>query len=60
MELILAWCLDRSAALRQLDPDHPRLAVLLFYWLRFVVPSVIVAVGVWWLLSDVLGIASSP
>jgi NSS family neurotransmitter:Na+ symporter len=56
----LAWCLDRSAALRQLDPDHPRLAVLLFYWLRFVVPSVIVAVGVWWLLSDVLGIASSP
>jgi NSS family neurotransmitter:Na+ symporter len=56
----IGWCLDRSAALRQLDPDHPRRAAFLFYWIRFVVPGVIVVVGAWWLLADVLGIVPSP
>jgi SNF family Na+-dependent transporter len=25
------------------------------FWLRYVVPGAIIAVGVWWLLTDVLG-----
>lgn len=57
-----AWCLDRSAALRQLatreagsdsDPATP-LAMFLYYWLRYVVPGGILLVGVWWLLTEVL------
>jgi NSS family neurotransmitter:Na+ symporter len=58
-----AWCLNRSAALRQItvqgsEPDAPlrpdRTALFLYYWLRFVVPGGILAVGVWWLLTEVL------
>jgi hypothetical protein len=25
-------------------------------WMRFVIPTVIVTIGVWWLLTDVLGL----
>ena len=60
-----AWCLNRSAALRQITvrpaPDAPpradRTALFLYYWLRFVVPGGILAVGVWWLLTEVLHVA---
>ena len=29
--------------------------VWLYYWMRFVIPGAISAVGIWWLLTDVLG-----
>jgi NSS family neurotransmitter:Na+ symporter len=34
--------------------------ILLYYWIRYVIPGAILAVGVWWLLTDVLGILSGP
>jgi NSS family neurotransmitter:Na+ symporter len=57
--LAFAWSLERSAALAELDAGRTpgsRETRLLYWWLRFVIPTVIVAIGVWWLLTDVLGI----
>ena len=56
----LVWCLGRSAALRQLADARPESlqARLLFYWLRFVVPAAILAVGLWWFVTEVLGAAA--
>ncbi len=64
--IAFAWCLDRSAALRQLaapgagpdtEPAVTRLTIFLYYWLRYVVPGGILLVGVWWLLTEVLHVA---
>jgi NSS family neurotransmitter:Na+ symporter len=56
----LAWCLDRGAALAALtgagEPPVPR---WLFYWIRLGVPAAILAVGVWWFLTSVLGLFSA-
>ena len=30
--------------------------VALYIWLRFVVPAAILTLGIWWLLTDVLGV----
>lgn len=51
----VGWSLDRAAALKELD-DTRRDTVWLHRWLRYVVPAVILAVGVWWALTDVLGV----
>jgi NSS family neurotransmitter:Na+ symporter len=54
--LAVGWSLGRARALAQLA--GPRFGGrLLFAWLRFVVPGAILAVGLWWLLSDVLAVA---
>ena len=61
--LAVGWAMDRSEVLRQLAEggDRPRRRgvppIWLYYWLRFVIPAAIVAVGAWWLLTDVLGMA---
>jgi len=51
----VGWSLDRAAALKELG-DTRRDTVWLHRWLRYVVPAVILAVGVWWALTDVLGV----
>ncbi len=54
--ITFAWCLDRGAALAELASHGERPVPLwLFYWIRFGVPAAIIAVGVWWLLTSVLG-----
>lgn len=54
--ITVGWCMTRSAALKELadggDRSVPR---WLFYWIRFGIPAAILTVGVWWLLSSVLG-----
>ena len=56
----VAWCLQRSSALRQLATANPQNSVIrLYYWLRFVIPGGILLVGTWWLLTDVLGVIKS-
>lgn len=47
--LTFGWALRRSDALAQLRGARP-----LYYWIRFVVPVGILAVGVWWALTDLL------
>ncbi|HKJ92144.1 MAG TPA: hypothetical protein VJ957_03195, partial [Longimicrobiales bacterium] len=47
--LTFGWALSRPDALAQLR--GPR---VLYYWIRFVVPVGILAVGVWWAATDLL------
>ncbi|MES2177601.1 MAG: sodium-dependent transporter [Gemmatimonadota bacterium] len=54
--ITVAWCINRSEALRQLSPaDGPQIPVWLFYWIRFGIPLAIITAGVWWLLENVTG-----
>ena len=56
----LAWCIDRSAALRELGTQDGRaVPAWLFNWIRFGIPAAILTVGVWWLLTNVLGVVGS-
>jgi NSS family neurotransmitter:Na+ symporter len=55
--LTVGWSIRRADVLRELAAEDGRAApAWLYYWLRFVVPGAILAVGVWWLVTDVLGI----
>jgi NSS family neurotransmitter:Na+ symporter len=55
------WCMHRSAALAELMASGERpVPMWLFYWIRFGIPAAILAVGVWWLLTSVLGVAADP
>ena len=52
----VCWCLKRTTVLRELGGPTPGLAIrLLYLWLRFAVPVLILLVGLWWLTSEVLG-----
>ncbi len=54
--LTIGWCFNRSAALRELSaPGERAVPVWLFYWIRFGIPAAILAVGIWWLLTNVFG-----
>ncbi len=56
----VAWVIRRSEALKALAADGEEAPPLwLYYWLRFVIPGAIVLVGLWWLLTDVLGVMGS-
>ncbi len=54
--LAVGWTIGRARLLEELGVAGRRGAWLVF-WLRFVVPGAILALGAWWLLSDVLGVA---
>jgi SNF family Na+-dependent transporter len=57
--ITLAWCLDRGAALAELSSQGERpVPAWLFYWIRFGVPAAILAVGIWWFLTSVIGLAA--
>ncbi len=54
--LAVCWCMDRTTVLRELGGPSPGPMIrLLYIWLRFVVPVLILFVGLWWLASEVLG-----
>ncbi len=56
--LTVGWSFKRSDALRQLasSEDAGLQIRLLYNWIRFVVPGAILTVGIWWFLTDVLGV----
>ena len=57
--ITIGWCVNRSAALAELSSHGVRLVPMwLFYWIRFGIPAAILVVGIWWLLTSVLGTAS--
>ncbi|MFL6233319.1 MAG: sodium-dependent transporter [Thermoanaerobaculia bacterium] len=57
--LAVCWSLKRTAVLRELGGPNPGWAIrLLYLWLRFAVPMLILFVGLWWLASEVLGMVS--
>ena len=46
----------RARALRELSSgDEDRSYRALYLWLRYAVPGLVLAVGLWWLMTDVLG-----
>lgn len=54
--ITLGWCVHRSAALKEMRLANGKdVPVWLYYWIRFGIPAAILAVGVWWLLTSVLG-----
>jgi NSS family neurotransmitter:Na+ symporter len=62
--LAVGWGMKRGSALKELSMgsgrDRPgRHHVVLFYWIRWVIPSAILAVGAWWFLTDVMGVVPS-
>ncbi len=50
----VGWAMSRGAAMRELMGES-RWARPLYLWVRYVIPAAILAVGVWWLLTDLLG-----
>lgn len=54
--LVAGWALDRGTLLRQLARADGRPRHLLVFWVRFVIPLGILAVGVWWALTELLGV----
>ena len=53
--IAVSWSLDRSRLLDELGMAEGE-GTWLVLWLRYVVPIAILGLGVWWLLSDVLGV----
>ena len=54
----VAWVIRRSEVLKELTVEGEAAPpIWLYYWLRFVIPGAIVLVGLWWLLTDLLGVA---
>jgi NSS family neurotransmitter:Na+ symporter len=50
------WALSRSTALAQLaGPEPGTFHRLLLAWIRYAIPTAMLTVGLWWLLTDVLG-----
>ena len=58
--LTIGWCVGRSKALAELSSrgEHP-VPTWLLYWIRFGIPVAILTVGIWWLLTSVLGVLRS-
>ncbi len=58
--LTIGWCVQRGKALAALSSDgaHP-VPSWMIQWIRFGIPAAIITVGVWWLLSSVLGLTSA-
>jgi NSS family neurotransmitter:Na+ symporter len=50
----VGWAFKRGEAIRELAGEAPW-GKALFFWVRYVIPTAIVLVGVWWLLTDLLG-----
>ena len=62
--LAVGWGMKRSSVLREFGPLNEggspgRPNIFLYYWIRWVIPGAILAVGAWWLLTDVLRITTS-
>jgi NSS family neurotransmitter:Na+ symporter len=58
--LTVGWCLQRSTALKALSAqgDLP-VPAWLYYWIRFGIPAGILTMGVWWLLTSVIGVVQA-
>ena len=54
--LTVGWCMHRSAALAALSAGSEHaVPAWLYYWIRFGIPTAILTVGIWWLLTSVIG-----
>ena len=51
----VGWCLDRRLLAQQIGSGSSRRSRLLLFWLRWVVPTLVLGLGFLWLMTDVLG-----
>jgi NSS family neurotransmitter:Na+ symporter len=57
--ITVAYCMNRATALKELfDAGERPVPMWAFHWIRFGIPVVILGVGVYWLLTQVLGTIS--
>ena len=56
----VGWALKRSEAIAALSAggDKP-VPGWLYHWIRWVIPGALIVVGVWWLLTELLGVVSN-
>ena len=54
--LTVGWCMHRSTALKALAAEGERpVPAWLYHWIRFGIPAGILTVGIWWLVTSVIG-----
>jgi len=61
--LAVGWGMERGAVMEEWggtrDQPHPGpREAFLYQWIRWVIPGAMAAVGVWWLLTEVLGVTT--
>jgi NSS family neurotransmitter:Na+ symporter len=61
--LAVGWGMERGAVIEEWvgeerAPHTGRRGTFLYQWIRWVIPGAMIAVGVWWLLTEVLGVAA--
>ena len=57
--ITVAWCMSRAAALKELfGAGEQPVPMWVFHWIRFGIPVVVLGVGVYWLLTQVLRIVA--
>jgi NSS family neurotransmitter:Na+ symporter len=61
--LAVGWGMKRAAFLKEVgaqaeDGGPERWQVGLYYWIRWVIPGAILAVGVWWFMTEVMGVVA--
>lgn len=55
--ITVGWVIHRANTLKELSSgSESNTNLLLYYWLKFVIPIAIFLVGVWWVLTDVFGV----
>ena len=58
--ITVGWCMHRSVALREMSrAGGPTVPTWLIYWIRFGIPTAVLSVGIWWLLTSVFGVAQA-
>jgi len=56
----VGWAMSRGEAIRALSEGAPRAVPnWLYLWIRWVIPGALLAVGIWWLVTDVLHLTGS-
>ncbi len=55
--ITVGWFLDRKILAQQIGDQSTRRADILLFWLRWVVPTVVLGLGLLWFLTEVLGLA---
>jgi NSS family neurotransmitter:Na+ symporter len=55
--LAVGWAMHRADALRALSVGRDRpVPEWLYLWIRWVIPGALIAVGAWWLMTELLGV----
>jgi SNF family Na+-dependent transporter len=52
--ITIGWCVNRSAAIAQLSSGGAPIPAWLYYWIRYGITSLILALFVWWFLTNVV------